>query len=127
MSIPGELTRLTRLDLHGNKLNSIPPELSKLTNLTELNLNQNNLNSIPPELSNLTNLTKLGLCRNKIRFLPIEFKNLKNLQDLYLFDNPNMIFPPKEILEKAKANIDKILEEWEKLGKPKANPQIIKE
>ena len=108
-------------------MNSIPPELSNLTNLTQLYLSGNNLNSIPPELSNLTKLTGLELHQNKISYLPPEFKNLKNLQDLYLYDNPNMIFPPKEILEKANANINKTLEEWKKLGQPKANPQIIKE
>ena len=123
----GELTKLTKIDLHQNKLKSIPPELSNLTNLTGLNLSQNKLNSIPPELSNLTNLTQLNLWENKLNSIPLEFKNLKKLEYLWLYDNPNMIFPPKEILEKANANINKTYEEWKKLGKPKANPQIIKE
>ena len=128
-SIPPELsklTNLTKLDLYQNNLNSIPPELSNLTNLIYLYLGKNNLNSIPPELSKLTNLTCLSLSQNKLSYLPLEFKNLKNLQDLWLFDNPNMIFPPKEILEKANANFNKTAEAWEKLGRPKANPEIIK-
>ena len=46
----------------------------------------------------------------------------KEAQELY-----QKIFPPKEILEKSNANIKKTKEELEKLGQPKANPQIIKE
>ena len=146
----GKLTKITSIDLWNNDLNSIPPELSKLSNLTDLYLGRNNLNSIPPELSKLSNLTYLNLGRNKlnsippalsmlinliqlnleqnkIRLLPLEFKNLEKLQYLWLYDNPSMTFPPKEIMEKANANIDKTEEEWRKLVQPRANPKIIRQ
>ena len=57
----GNLTNLTELNLHDNKLTNIPKEIGNLTNLTQLDLSNNQLTNIPKEIGNLTNLTKLDL------------------------------------------------------------------
>jgi Leucine-rich repeat (LRR) protein len=54
----------TELDLSGNELTSLPPEITELTNLTSLTLNDNRLMSVPPGIAKLTNLTRLDLSGN---------------------------------------------------------------
>ena len=58
------LTKLTSLELCGNKISDIKP-LSNLTKLTSLSLWRNQISDIKP-LSNLTNLTSLDLSENPL-------------------------------------------------------------
>ena len=58
------LTKLTSLELWGNKISDIKP-LSNLTNLTYLSLRENKISDIKP-LSNLTNLTEVDLTKNPL-------------------------------------------------------------
>lgn len=51
----------TQLDLGGNKITIIPPEIAQLANLTELYLNENKITIISPEIAQLTNLMRLDL------------------------------------------------------------------
>ena len=58
------LTKLTSLELWGNKISDIKP-LSNLTNLTFLDLSVNKISDIQP-LSNLTKLTEVDLAKNPL-------------------------------------------------------------
>ncbi|MEA3324993.1 MAG: leucine-rich repeat domain-containing protein, partial [Euryarchaeota archaeon] len=53
--------RATVLDLQGNYLTTLPPEIGKLTSLTTLNLSYNPLTALPPEIGELTSLTTLHI------------------------------------------------------------------
>ena len=75
------------LDLMGQKLTGLPPEITKLTNLTALSLGNNQLTSLPPEITKLTNLTRLYLYGNQLTSLPSEIARLTNLQRLDLHHN----------------------------------------
>ena len=57
----GDFDDSTEIDLGGNGLTGLPPEIGNLTNLTSLNLGYNGLTGLPPEIGNLTNLTSLNL------------------------------------------------------------------
>ena len=83
----GRLTNLTSLNLSGNQLTSLPPELTRLTNLTELYLTTNLLTSLPLEITRLTNLTRLDLNANGLTSLPAEITRLTNLNTLNLIGN----------------------------------------
>lgn len=82
-SIPAtlaNLSKLTRLDLNGNKLSgSIPPELSRLASLENLSLYGNQLTGgIPKELGGLSSLQGLSLGGNPLGgAIPEELGNLK--------------------------------------------------
>ena len=90
-SIPpelGQLTSLTRLDLHWNDnlSGSIPPELGQLTSLTYLSIEAGVLGSgklsgsIPPELGQLTSLTLLDLNGHQLSgSIPPELGQLTSL------------------------------------------------
>ena len=51
-----ELKGLKTLNLRGNILTSLPPEIGQLENLQKLNLSLNKLTSLPPEIGQLENL-----------------------------------------------------------------------
>ena len=56
----------TYLNLVEEGLTVLPPEIGKLTQLVKLNLAGNRWESLPRELSNLTNLTDLSLVNTQL-------------------------------------------------------------
>ncbi len=94
----GELKNLRILILHDNKIKSLPPEIFDLFNLEILNLADNNINALPSKICNLINLKKLNLEANQLKSLPSEIGNLSNLKSLYLSLN-HLTDLPQEIGE----------------------------
>ncbi|MCY3660693.1 MAG: leucine-rich repeat domain-containing protein, partial [Caldilineaceae bacterium] len=102
------VTPLTRLDLSGNRLTSLPSELGRLRpNL--LDLSDNRLTSLPPELGQLqppahpwftdyvNRTVTLDLSGNQLTDLPPELGRISNLVQLDLSDNqltdlPDVLF-----------------------------------
>ncbi|MFN6495574.1 MAG: COR domain-containing protein [Nostoc sp. DedQUE01] len=85
--------KVTKLDLFGKGLTTLPGEIGQLTNLQTLNLSSNQLSSLPAEIGRLTNLQSLYLSSNKLSSLPGEIVQLTNLQFLYLTRNQLRILP----------------------------------
>ncbi|MEM7538504.1 MAG: fibronectin type III domain-containing protein [Chloroflexota bacterium] len=83
----GNLSKLRRLELWYNEVNSIPSEIGNLSNLWSLRVSFNNLSNIPPSIGNLSNLGDLQLRYNEIRQIPPEIGNLSRLYWLYLSGN----------------------------------------
>jgi Leucine-rich repeat (LRR) protein len=91
----GQLTNLQSLYLSNNQLSSLPPEIGQLTNLGWLDLGSNQLSSLPPEIVQLTNLQLLGLHNNQLSSLLPEIFQLTNLQYLDLSSNQLSSLPPE--------------------------------
>jgi internalin A len=96
----------TELDLSGQDLTALPPEIGKLANLEKLILGQwdeeieewigNELSELPSEIGQLRNLQFLNLSYNELSKLPPEIGQLRNLESLDLSGN-NLIELPLEI------------------------------
>ncbi|XP_061162754.1 leucine-rich repeat-containing protein 69-like [Saccostrea echinata] len=94
--IIGKLDCILHLQLRGNKLKTLPIELSHLFQLQILNLGNNEFEELPEALEYLTMLEKLHLFNNKLRILsPKVLTNLRNLTFLNLNSNNLKTFPPE--------------------------------
>jgi small GTP-binding protein len=87
--------KATELDLSGNGLESLPPEIGELKSLTKLYLSENGLENLPPEIGALKNLTTLYLWNNSLEGLPSEIRELKSLTVLDLSGNVLESLPPE--------------------------------
>ena len=91
----GQLTSLSELWLHENQLTSVPPEIGQLISLTSLDLQSNQLSSLLPEIGQLTSLRGLYLHANQLSSLPPEIGKLTSLTHLYLDGNKLTSLPPE--------------------------------
>ena len=94
-----KLTNLTHLWVWGIPILDPLTELFQFAKLTYLSLHHTQLRELPSEIENLKQLTFLDLSSNQLRDLPCELRNLEALQTLELHDNPQLRFPPEEIVE----------------------------
>ncbi|ASF47503.1 COR domain-containing protein [Methylovulum psychrotolerans] len=90
----GQLQALQSLYLTENQLSHLPPEIGQLQALQMLDLGKNQLSHLPPEIGQLQALKKLYLWNNQLSQLPSEIGLLQTLQQLILWGNRlNQLFP----------------------------------
>eukprot|EP01090_Pellita_catalonica_P001603 TRINITY_DN11377_c0_g1_i1.p1 TRINITY_DN11377_c0_g1~~TRINITY_DN11377_c0_g1_i1.p1 ORF type:complete len:459 (-),score=40.29 TRINITY_DN11377_c0_g1_i1:62-1252(-) len=87
------------MNLAGNQITEIPPEIGFLTGLTECFLNSNKIETIPEEIGFLTSLTILHFQSNHISSVPCQIGYATGLKQLYMEDNP-IKNPPRNIFKK---------------------------
>jgi Leucine-rich repeat (LRR) protein len=77
----------TKLDLSGQGLTELPPEVGQLNSLEWLYLNGNKLQSLPNTFWQLINLIARRIFENKLRSIPPDIGRLVELQELYIGPN----------------------------------------
>lgn len=87
MVLKDGLAGLTVLNLNGNQLQILPPEIGCLIKLETLSIDNNRLIELPKEIGLLPRLSSLSLAGNKISKLPREMTYLYTLESLILIDN----------------------------------------
>lgn len=80
----GELNQLRELYLVSNGLKVLPKEIGELRRLERLDLQSNGLTSLPSSIGNLTGLKHLDLRSNQLSALPESIGNLRELQALQI-------------------------------------------
>ncbi|XP_067211170.1 leucine-rich repeat protein SHOC-2-like isoform X2 [Linepithema humile] len=78
--------KLSKLDLSGNLLTELPPQIGKLSALTCLRLARNKLQCLPNSFANLKNLKDLNLSNNDLLYLPGGLAHLS--VDINVGENP---------------------------------------
>lgn len=89
-----KLSRLTNLDLSGNKIVDLPEDLYQLQSLEQLNLSYNKLANLSEKIGLLSGLTNLKLQSNQFAQLPRNINSLQRLISLNLQANPLIRLPP---------------------------------
>ncbi|XP_070706845.1 E3 ubiquitin-protein ligase LRSAM1 [Pempheris klunzingeri] len=90
------LAALKVLDLHENKLTSLPEDTGKLASLQILNVAKNHLKTLPDSIWDLQLLQTLNLKGNCLSELPAFVGSLKSLRTLDVSDN-NIVQLPKTL------------------------------
>uniref|UniRef100_A0A8P4K5Q1 RING-type domain-containing protein n=1 Tax=Dicentrarchus labrax TaxID=13489 RepID=A0A8P4K5Q1_DICLA len=86
----------TVLDLHENKLTSLPEDIGKLASLQILNAEKNRLKALPDSIGDLRLLQTLNLKGNCLSELPSSVCSLSSLRTLDVSDN-NIVQLPKTL------------------------------
>lgn len=85
------------LDLSGQNLSSLPPEIKKLTKLAQINLSKNNFTEFPPLLYEFKNLSVIDLSNNNISVFPEKVWQMEGLTSILLSNNNISSLPlPKQ-------------------------------
>ncbi|XP_035040701.2 E3 ubiquitin-protein ligase LRSAM1 isoform X1 [Hippoglossus stenolepis] len=90
------LATLKVLDLHENKIISLPEDIGKLVSLQILNVEKNRLKVLPDSIGDLKLLQTLNLKGNFLSELPSSVGSLSSLRSLDLSDN-NCVQLPKPL------------------------------
>ncbi|XP_063289083.1 E3 ubiquitin-protein ligase LRSAM1 isoform X2 [Pelobates fuscus] len=82
-----DLAALKVLDLHDNKMTSLPVDVGSLTSLRVLNVERNLLRSLPDSIGDLVQLQTLNVKGNKLKVLPQTVGGLRSLRTLDVMEN----------------------------------------
>ena len=88
--LPKEISKLTKLsilNLTGNKIKQFQDEICNIISLKELILSGNSIKSLPKQLGNLINLEILDLEYNELKFIPDSISCLTKLKSITLNNN----------------------------------------
>ncbi|XP_035247622.1 E3 ubiquitin-protein ligase LRSAM1 isoform X1 [Anguilla anguilla] len=92
----GQLKSLQVLNLEKNHIKALPDSIGDLRLLQTLNVKRNSLTQLPASLGQMSSLRTLDLSENGVRELPTELANIRTLECLTL-DAAQMSFPPASV------------------------------
>ena len=81
------LVNIKHLNLHGNQILALPPDVKNLINLERLKCGFNKLNSLPNIFDSFKLLTEITFYYNNLTRLPPSFAQLEQLKSIDLTDN----------------------------------------
>lgn len=97
-TVPSEISSLSKLrvlTLDSNELKSLPPDLGKLSELQTLSVSYNELVDLPKEFATLGRLSVLKLKANRLTTVPSVVGTLAELKELELSNNRLGGLPPE--------------------------------
>ncbi|KAH6603222.1 hypothetical protein Trco_007997 [Trichoderma cornu-damae] len=117
---------LNELYIASNKLTRLPNSIGELRQLRHLDASFNQINELPPELGMCTYLKQLLLFNNNLQELPFELGSLYQLEMLGIEGNPLEPSIKQEIIEKGTKSLINALMEGAPIPlPPNARKEII--
>ncbi|MCJ8748656.1 hypothetical protein PDJAM_G00167310 [Pangasius djambal] len=104
----GQLSSLQVLNAENNQIKALPASVGDLRNLQTLNMKGNCLRELPSSVGRMCSLRTLDLSENSIRELPKELANVRTLESLTL-DACVMSYPPASVCTAGTEEIQRFL------------------
>ncbi|GAA6095227.1 E3 ubiquitin-protein ligase LRSAM1 [Tachysurus ichikawai] len=104
----GQLSSLQVLNAENNQIKALPVSIGELRNLQTLDVKGNCLRELPSSVGHMTSLRTLDLSENSIRELPKELANVRTLESLTL-DVYFMSYPPASVCTAGTEEIQRFL------------------
>ncbi|KAM9440966.1 E3 ubiquitin-protein ligase LRSAM1 [Clarias gariepinus] len=104
----GQLPSLQVLNAENNQIKTLPVSIGDLRNLQTLNMKGNCLRELPSSVGHMGSLRTLDLSENSIRELPKELANVRTLESLTL-DACVMSYPPASVCTAGTEEIQRFL------------------
>ncbi|KAF4073112.1 hypothetical protein AMELA_G00255130 [Ameiurus melas] len=104
----GQLPSLQVLNAENNQIKALPASIGDLRNLQTLNMKGNCLRELPLSVGCMCSLRTLDLSENSIRELPKELANVRTLESLTL-DACVMSYPPASVCTAGTEEIQRFL------------------
>ncbi|XP_036418812.1 E3 ubiquitin-protein ligase LRSAM1 [Colossoma macropomum] len=104
----GQLSALQVLNAENNQIKTLPESIGDLRNLQTLNVKGNCLSELPLSVGCMSSLRTLDLSENNIRELPKELANVRTLESLTL-DACIMNYPPASVCTVGTEEIQRYL------------------
>uniref|UniRef100_A0A8C1TKM0 Leucine rich repeat and sterile alpha motif containing 1 n=1 Tax=Cyprinus carpio TaxID=7962 RepID=A0A8C1TKM0_CYPCA len=92
----GALATLKVLDLHENKLTSLPDDIGQLLSLQVLNVEKNHIKQLPDSIGDLRHLQTLNVKGNSLTVIPVSVGRMSSLRTLDISEN-SITELPKEL------------------------------
>ncbi|KAI2664646.1 E3 ubiquitin-protein ligase LRSAM1 [Labeo rohita] len=83
----GALATLKVLDLHENKLTSLPDDIGQLSSLQVLNVEKNHIKQLPDSIGDLRHLQTLNVKGNSLTVIPVAVGRMSSLRTLDISEN----------------------------------------
>ncbi|KAK3527296.1 hypothetical protein QTP86_018600, partial [Hemibagrus guttatus] len=104
----GQLSSLQVLNAENNQIKALPVSIGDLQNLQTLNVKGNCLRELPSSVGQMASLRTLDLSENSIRELPKELANVRTLESLTL-DACSMSYPLASVCTAGTEEIQRFL------------------
>ncbi|XP_043094923.1 E3 ubiquitin-protein ligase LRSAM1 isoform X2 [Puntigrus tetrazona] len=104
----GQLLSLQVLNVEKNHIKQLPDSIGDLRHLQTLNVKGNSLSVIPASVGHMSSLRTLDMSENGIRELPKELANVRTLESLIL-DAQVMRYPPASVCTAGTEEVQRYL------------------
>ena len=120
-----DMYKLRKLSINYNEIGCLPGGLDKLTKLESLHASKNRISILPDSIIGMTSLQSLWFDNNQLSALPPNVHRLTKLSELKLEGNPDLVYPPIQLVAKGTEEVLRWSRQRLEMGKGEKIRHII--